>query len=70
MRSIRRPNGHWHHSNSGFDVGDCHCTRGGDFPMARGGEANAKYGNKMMVLRVSLQGATLLLLAFLFMSSR
>jgi Hypoxia induced protein conserved region len=42
----------------------------GIFLMARGGEANAKYGNKMMVLRVSLQGATLLLLAFLFMGSR
>ncbi len=42
----------------------------GIFMMARGGEANAKYGNKMMVLRVTLQGATLVLLALLFMSSR
>ena len=38
--------------------------------MARGGEANAKYGNKMMVLRVTLQGATLLLLGLLFMGSK
>lgn len=34
--------------------------------MARGGTANLKYGNKMMVLRVTLQGLTLLLLAILF----
>lgn len=34
--------------------------------MARGGAANVKYGNKMMVLRVTLQGLTLLLLALLF----
>ncbi len=27
--------------------------------MARGGEANRKYGNKMMVWRVGLQGLTL-----------
>lgn len=42
----------------------------GIFFMARGGEANAKYGNKMMALRVTLQGATLLLLGLLFMSTR
>ena len=30
--------------------------------MARGGEANRKYGNKMMVLRVALQGLALALL--------
>lgn len=38
--------------------------------MARGGEANAKYSNKLMSLRVVLQGATLLLLALLFMSAK
>lgn len=42
----------------------------GIFMMARGGEMNAKYGNKMMVLRVALQGATLLLLGLLFMSAK
>lgn len=36
--------------------------------MARGGTSNVKYGNKMMVLRVTLQGATLLLLGLLFLS--
>lgn len=30
--------------------------------MARGGEANRKYGNKMMVLRVALQGLALTVL--------
>lgn len=36
--------------------------------MIRGGEFNQKYGNKMMVARVSLQAATIALvgLAFLF----
>lgn len=38
--------------------------------MARGGEANAKYSNKLMSLRVVLQGATLLLLGLLFMSAK
>ncbi len=42
----------------------------GIFLMARGGEANVKYGNKMMALRVTLQGATLVLMALLFMSSK
>jgi hypothetical protein len=36
--------------------------------MARGGTANAKYGNRMMVLRVTLQGATLLLLGLMFLA--
>ncbi len=35
--------------------------------MARGGEANRKYGNKMMVARVMLQGAALAVLAILLM---
>lgn len=34
--------------------------------MARGGEANRKYGNKLMVMRVSLQGLALLILGVLF----
>jgi hypothetical protein len=33
--------------------------------MARGGEANRKYGNKMMVARVALQGLALAALALL-----
>jgi hypothetical protein len=36
--------------------------------MARGGTTNAQYGNKLMVLRVTLQGATLLLLGLLFLA--
>jgi hypothetical protein len=35
--------------------------------MARGGEANEKYGNKMMVARVALQGAALSVLVLLIM---
>lgn len=35
--------------------------------MARGGEANRKYGNKMMVARVTLQGLALALVAVLLM---
>jgi hypothetical protein len=35
--------------------------------MARGGEANEKYGNKMMVARVALQGAALSVLVLLLM---
>jgi hypothetical protein len=38
--------------------------------MAKGGDFNQKYGNKMMVIRVSLQGATLLLLGILFLISQ
>ena len=37
--------------------------------MIKGGQFNQKYGNKMMTLRVSLQGATLLLLGVLFLLS-
>jgi hypothetical protein len=35
--------------------------------MARGGEANRKYGNKMMVARVALQGAALAVVVVLLM---
>lgn len=35
--------------------------------MARGGEANRKYGNKMMVARVALQAAALAVLALLLL---
>jgi len=35
--------------------------------MARGGEANNKYGNKMMVARVTLQGLALALVALLLL---
>jgi Hypoxia induced protein conserved region len=35
--------------------------------MARGGETNAKYGNKLMQWRVLLQGVSLALLAALVM---
>ena len=35
--------------------------------MARGGEANAKYGNKLMVARVALQGAALVVVCALLM---
>jgi len=38
--------------------------------MVKGGAANQKYGNKMMVLRVALQGGTLLLLGVLFLLSK
>jgi hypothetical protein len=34
--------------------------------MGVGGTANARYGNRLMVARVSLQGMVLLLLALLF----
>lgn len=34
--------------------------------MGIGGKANQKYGNKLMVARVSLQGLVLLMLALLF----
>lgn len=36
--------------------------------MARGGEANRKYGNKMMVARVALQGLALGALALLLLT--
>lgn len=35
--------------------------------MARGGETNQKYGNKMMVLRVALQAMAIALVAVLMM---
>lgn len=37
--------------------------------MARGGEANRKYGNKLMAARVALQALALALLALLFFIS-
>ena len=36
--------------------------------MGRGGDFNAKYGNKLMRIRVMAQGAALLLLALLMLS--
>lgn len=39
----------------------------GVFLMGKGGEANKKYGNRLMVMRVSLQGLALLVLALLFL---
>lgn len=38
--------------------------------MMRGGEANRKYGNRLMVARVSLQGLVILLLGLLFLMPR
>ena len=38
--------------------------------MVKGGATNQKYGNKMMVLRVALQGSALLLLGILFLVSK
>lgn len=38
--------------------------------MARGGTANRRYGNKMMVARVVLQGAALLLALLLLLSAQ
>ena len=35
--------------------------------MTKGGPLNAKYGNKLMVARVSLQGLTLLLVGLMFL---
>jgi hypothetical protein len=35
--------------------------------MGIGGPANVKYGNKLMVARVSLQGMALVMLALMFM---
>lgn len=39
----------------------------GMFAMARGGEFNKKYGNKLMVLRVACQAAAIALVALLIM---
>ena len=36
--------------------------------MARGGAANLKYGNKLMVARVALQGAALAVVVLLLMT--
>jgi hypothetical protein len=41
----------------------------GLFSMARGGEFNKKYGNRLMRLRVVMQGAALVLLALAMLSS-
>jgi len=38
----------------------------GIFLMGIGGNANKKYGNKLMIARVGLQGAILLLLAMIY----
>jgi len=35
--------------------------------MMKGGELNKKYGNKLMVARVTLQGLTILLIGALFL---
>lgn len=40
---------------------------GGIVLMARGGEANRRYGNRIMVARVALQGAAVALLVLLLM---
>ena len=41
----------------------------GIFSMAKGGEFNKKYGNKIMQARVGLQGLALLLLALAYFVS-
>ena len=38
--------------------------------MMVGGKLNAKYGNKLMVARVSLQGLTVLLIGLLFLMGK
>ncbi len=43
---------------------------GGLISMAKGGEFNAKYGNKLMRLRVAFQGLALLFFAIALMSAR
>ena len=42
----------------------------GIFSMAKGGEFNKKYGNKIMQARVILQGAALVLIALAVMLSQ
>lgn len=42
----------------------------GIFLMARGGEANRRYGNKLMTLRVVLQAGVFVLLGVLFLMSK
>lgn len=41
----------------------------GLFMMIKGGEANKKYGNKLMMMRVMVQALIVLLLGMMFMSS-
>jgi len=41
----------------------------GLFSMARGGDFNAKYGNRLMWWRIRLQVLTLVLFALVFMAS-
>ena len=38
--------------------------------MLRGGELNKRYGNKLMIARVSLQGLTLALVGLMFLFSK
>jgi hypothetical protein len=38
--------------------------------MARGGESNRKYGNKMMVARVALQGCAIAVLVVLLLARK
>lgn len=42
----------------------------GIFSMAKGGEFNKKYGNKLMQARVILQGIAVVLLALAYLISR
>lgn len=42
---------------------------GGIFLMGKGGEANKKYGNKLMSARVALQGLILVVLIVMFLAS-
>lgn len=42
----------------------------GLFSMAKGGEFNKKYGNKLMQARVMLQGLALLMLALAYFSAQ
>ena len=42
----------------------------GLFAMAKGGEFNKQHGNKLMQLRVMLQGLALLMLALAYFSSQ
>lgn len=42
----------------------------GLFSMVKGGEFNEKYGNKLMQLRVIMQGAALFFLVLAFMASQ
>ncbi len=41
---------------------------GGIIVMAKGGETNRKYGNKMMVARVALQGAAIALVVVMLVA--